>query len=60
MATAVTSRSQEASLGKSVATRVRRLISLFTRSSALVVRSLDGRRILATVDHYLHIINFRQ
>ena len=36
--TAVTSRRQEASLGKSDATRVRRRISRFRRSSPLVVR----------------------
>lgn len=39
MATAVTKCSQEAVLGNKVATRVRRLSSLLTRSRALLVRS---------------------
>lgn len=50
MATAVTSRSQEASFGNRVATRVLRLISLFTRSSAFVVRSRRSVRHISCAD----------
>ena len=59
MATAVTSRWQEVSLGNRVATRVRRLIPLLTRSMALLVRK-QWRYVRTKVRHLLALGTYKR